>query len=290
MLGDRWTGERRGAMGQDNSKDGMEHLASVEEVVLEMEEIATVEEAVEEQVMAEEVVEEIAICEGGVKWPSLPLVDETATAEEAMEEVAGAKEVEELAIAKGVGEAVEVVEEEIAFVEVVDGVAEVVEMAAFDVEEFGKGGKNQPEVLVKKEDVKEVEKGADVSKEVVKELEQKLEKLATLNRLEEEVASLRAEKGEVLGQLAGAAARVEELATAAVARCSACAALLAAPVYQCKAGHKVCSVCRERVEVVRRVVLGRRRPSCPSCTAAILGRDQGLEELLARVARVLEQI
>jgi len=283
VLGDRWTGERRGAMGQDNSKNGMEHLASVEEVVLEMEEIATVEEAVEEQVMAEEVVEEIAICEGGVKWPSLPLVDETATAEEAMEEVAGAKEVEELAIAKGAGEAVEVVEEEIAFVEVVDGVAEVVEMAAFDVEELGEGGKDQPEVLVKK-DVKEVEKGADVSKEVVKELEQKLEKLATLNRLEEEVASLRAEKGEVLGQLAGAAARVEELATAAVARCSACAALLAAPVYQCKAGHKVCSVCRERVEVVRRC------PSCPSCTAAILGRDQGLEELLARVARVLEQI
>jgi len=279
-------------MGQDNSKQGVEHQAIVGEEVLEMQEIATAEEVVEEQAIAkeevveeltiveevaeeiaiaEEVVEEMAIAKGGVRWPSLPLVEETATAEEAMEEVH---------------------DDKVAFVVVVEGVAEVVEeMTSFDME-LGKAERDQPEVKVleNKVVVKDQDVVKEVAKEVVKELEQKLEKLGTLNRLEEAVASLRVEKGEVLGKLAEEVARVQELAAAAVARCRACAAVLAAPVYQCKAGHKVCSGCRERAEVVRRKVLGRKRPSCPSCSSVIMGRDEGLEELVARVAAVLEQI
>lgn len=285
-------------MGQDNSKQGVEYQTIVGEEVLEMQEIATAEEVVEEQAIAkeevveeltiveevaeeiaiaEEVVEEMAIAKGGVRWPSLPLVEETATAEEAMEEVATNGQVDD---------------EKVAFVVVVDGVAEVVEeMTSFDME-LGKAERDQPEVKVleNKVVVKDQDVVKEVAKEVVKELEQKLEKLGTLNRLEEAVASLRVEKGEVLGKLAEEVARVQELAAAAVARCHACAAVLAAPVYQCKAGHKVCSGCRERAEVVRRKVLGRKRPSCPSCSSVIMGRDEGLEELVARVAAVLEQI
>jgi len=284
-------------MGQDNSKQGVEYQTIVGEEVLEMQEIATAEEVVEKQAIAkegvveeltifeevaeeiaiaEEVVEEMAIAKGGIRWPSLPLVEETATAEESMEEATAGQ----------------VDDEKVAFVVVVDGVAEVVEeMSSFDIE-LRKAERDQPEVKVleNKVVVKDQDVVKEVAKEVVKELEQKLEKLGTLNRLEEAVASLRVEKGEVLGKLAEEVASVQELAAAAVARCRACAAVLAAPVYQCKAGHKVCSGCRERAEVVRRKVLGRKRPSCPSCSSVIIGRDEGLEELVARVAAVLEQI
>jgi len=190
-----------------------------------------------------------------------------------------------------VANAGQVDDEKVAFVVVVDGVAEVVEeMTSFDME-LGKAERDQQvKVLENKVVVKDQDVVKELAKEVVKELEQKLEKLGTLNRLEEAVASLRVEKSEVLGKLAEEVARVQELAAAAVARCHACAAVLAAPVYQCKAGHKVCSGCKERAEVVRRKVLGRKRPSCPSCSLVIMGRDEGLEELVARVAAALEQI
>ena len=88
-------------------------------------------------------------------------------------------------------------------------------------------------------------------------------------RLEEEVASMRSELRSEL---------VKSRTSIAIPECPICFEELRAPrrVVTCGRGHKVCEGCSRRPEVAA--------AGCPdNCGAAMVGRDHGMEELIARI-------